>query len=219
MAKYMIHAVPKRMWYVEGYLIPSMVDQGIKREDIRVYCDINQDKNLKACMYAFKEVDTSAEGTWHLQDDVIISHDFKEITEKYDNGIVCGFKSVYDGELPGGRVSVQDMWFSFLCIRIPNKIALECSEWCLRYMIGNPIYKDWWKDGVNDDLMFRRFVWDNYKEETALNLIPNIVDHVDFLIGGTVNSVREFTIQIRSKHWQDEYLVVELRNKLNNREV
>ena len=29
MAKYLIHTYPKRIWYVNGYLIPSMIKQGI----------------------------------------------------------------------------------------------------------------------------------------------------------------------------------------------
>ena len=32
MSSYIIHACPARMWYVNGYLIPSMREQGI--EDI-----------------------------------------------------------------------------------------------------------------------------------------------------------------------------------------
>jgi hypothetical protein len=215
MAKYMIHAMPKRMWYVEKYLIPSMLEQGIKKEDIRVYNDEKREGNLRACMNAFMQVDDSAEGTWHLQDDVIISHDFKEITEKYDKGIVCGFKSVYDGDQPAGKVSIKEMWFSFLCIRIPNEYAKECAEWTFMYMIGNPVYREYWEKGVNDDWMFRQYISQYHKNDEVINLNPNIVDHVDFLIGGTVNSVREFTIQIRSKLWKDEYLVRELESKLN----
>ena len=36
MAKYLIHASPGRMWYVTDYLIPSMVEQGIDRDNIVV---------------------------------------------------------------------------------------------------------------------------------------------------------------------------------------
>lgn len=219
MTKYMIHAMPKRMWYVQEYLIPSMVEQGISRIDIRVYNDIATEGNLRACMHAFQEVDTSDEGTWHLQDDVIISHDFKKQTELHDTGIVCAFKSIYDEDLPAGEVDSGAMWFSFPCIRIPNTIALGCADWCLNFMIGNPVYTDWWKRGVNDDLMFRRYVWDTYGDKKVLNLAPNIVDHVDYLIGGSVNGRGDSTRIIRSKHWNDEYLVTELAEKLAKRRV
>ena len=213
MAKYMIHTMPKRVWYVKKYLIPSMLLQGISNDDILVYNDIEREGNLKACMSAFAQVDTSAEGTWHLQDDVIICHDFKEMTEKYDSGIVCAFKSIYDGELMPGRMGVKEMWFSFPCIRIPNDIAIKCSKWVLTYMIGNPIYKNWWEQGVNDDLLFRQFVWENYPNRTVLNLNPNLVDHIDYLIGGTVNSNSRIT-EIRARYFKDEYLVDELKEKL-----
>ena len=32
--KYMIHTCEARLWYVEEYLIPSMLKQGIKEDDI-----------------------------------------------------------------------------------------------------------------------------------------------------------------------------------------
>ena len=170
MAKYMIHAMPKRMWYVTEYLIPSMLEQGIKDSDIRVHNDINKEGNLRACMHAFQEVDIDAEGTWHLQDDVIISHDFKEQTELYDTGIVCGFSSMYDDHLSPGLTSVEYMWFSFPCIRIPNKIAIECAEWCLKYIIGNPVYPQWWEDGVNDDLIHKITINDTIGGHALLDL-------------------------------------------------
>lgn len=214
--RYMIHAVPARMWYVNDYLIPSMLEQGIKREQIAVYNDVNKEGNLKACMHAFQAVDSSVEGTWHLQDDVIISHDFKEKTEQHNQGMVCGFKSKYDGDLPASEVDIKQMWFSFPCIRIPNKIAIECADWVLNYIIGNVIYKDWWKDGVNDDMLFKKFLQQHYKNISVLNLAPNIVDHVDYLLGGSVNGKRKTKtrVMIRSLCWEDEYLVDELSKKL-----
>jgi len=214
MARYLIHTVPKREWYVRDYLVPSMVQQGIAGIDITVYVDNEHKGNLRACMDAFKLCEGQAGGTWHLQDDVIISHDFKEKTEKYDNGIVCGFKSRYDGNTPYGTVPAKQMWFSFPCIRIPNNIASECADWVINYMIGNPVYREWWEKGVNDDLLFRQYVWNTYPNAMAYNLKPNIVDHIDYLIGGTVNSNARKIVKIRSEFWEDEYLVNELENKL-----
>lgn len=215
MAKYMIHAVPKRMWYVNDYLIPSMIEQGINKNDIKIHADINQEGNLKSCMNAFLEVDASVEGTWHLQDDVIISHDFKEKTEEYDYGIVCGFKSRYDGKLRGGQVHIKDMWFSFPCIRIPNDIAIACANWVFEYIMGNRVYTGWWQNGVNDDLIFKQYLKDYHKNMLVWNLNPNIVDHVDYLIGGSVNGTQRNNV-LRSDYWQDEYLVTELESKLKN---
>lgn len=215
--RYMIHAVPKRMWYVNEYLIPSMLAQGITRDSISVYVDEEHEGNLRACMRAFSQVDNDDMGTWHLQDDVILSHDFKEQTEKEYDKIVCGFCSQYDDKMQVGEVPVQNMWFSFLCIYIPNKLARECANWVFTYMIGNPIYKKYWEQGVNDDWMFRQYIWTYYKNNKALNLVPNIVDHIDYLIGGTVNSIRNKITVIRSKYWNDEYLVDDLAKRLEKR--
>ena len=201
MAQYLIHAMPKRIWYVNEYLIPSMIEQGIKAEDIRVYNDEKREGNLKACMKAYEMCEGDG-GTWHLQDDVCISSSFKVLTEKHDTGIVCGFKSEYDGTQMPGIVPVQNMWFSFPCIRIPNSIAREVAKWVQTQMIGNPVYKSWWERGVNDDLFFRRYVWDKYPDMEALNLDPNVVDHIDYLIGGTVNSNARIR-QIRAIYFDD----------------
>lgn len=215
MAKYMIHTMPKRIWYVDKYLIPSMVLQGINQKDITVYNDEKGEGNLNACMNAFLSLPDNEDGTWHLQDDVIISSKFKTTTEAVDFGIVCGFRSMYDEGNQYGAVPFNQSWFSFLCIRIPNNIAIDCAKWVNDYMIGNPVYKQYWEGGVNDDWMFRQYINAKHKDVLAINLKPNIVDHVDYLIGGTVNSSKRI-IQIRSKHWEDEYLVNELEKKLNS---
>ena len=77
MARYLIHACPRRMWYVEEYLIPSMLKQGIAKGDIRVYNDKEGEGNLRACMKAFALCEGIPGGTWHLQDDVCICRNFK----------------------------------------------------------------------------------------------------------------------------------------------
>ena len=209
----MIHAMPKRIKYVEDYLVPSMIQQGIKQEDITVYNDTMQEGNLLAWINSIRKLPDDGD-TWHLQDDVIISSTFKTVTEALDYGIVCGFKSSYDGDRPYGVVKFEDSWFSFLCIHIPNKIAKECASWIQRDMIGNPVYRQYWEKGVNDDWFFRMFMNTYYKDEYVLNLKPNIVDHIDYLIGGTVNSSARPS-EIRSKHWEEEYLVEQLKEKLN----
>ena len=215
MAKYLIHAMPKRMWYVEQYLIPSMLAQGIDKKDIHVYNDIKANGNLKAWVSA-AEFCVGDGGTWHLQDDVCIGSRFKELIEKYDDGIVCGFKSEYDGPQMPGEVPCQQMWFSFPCIRIPNYITRECAEWVREGIIGNPVYKSWWDRGVNDDMLFRRYVWEKYPAMYAINLDPNLVDHIDYLIGGTVNnSARQK--QIRAIYFDDLPAVEKLEKWLEKR--
>lgn len=211
MAQYMIHAYPKRMWYVQEFLIPSMLEQGIKPEDIRVYNDDKGEGNLRACMNAFALCEGDG-GTWHLQDDVCICKDFKEATEWYDNGIVCGFSSLlYDGDIKSkkGAVNRENMWFSFPCIRIPNEWARECSEWVTKYIIGNPVYQDFWKNGVNDDWAFRTYLQEFHPDCVALNIMPNLVDHVDYLLGGG-SGKKPRKEPCRAQYWTDDDVVKEL---------
>ena len=220
MAKYLIHTYPKRLWYVENFLIPSMVKQGIKLADINVYNDADCEGNLRACMKAFASVEDDDKGTWHLQDDVIICKDFKERTEWYDNGLVCGFSSLkYDGDIEWrkGAVKQGDMWFSFPCIHIPNQWARECSEWVLKYIIGNPVYYDFWKNGVNDDWAFRKYVNEFHKDAVALNIMPCLVDHIDYLIGGE-SGKKKRNHPVRAQYWTDNDLVDELEDLLDKEE-
>ena len=214
--KYLIHTYPKRLWYVKEYIIPSMIEQGIVEANIGIYNDEKGEGNLRACMNAFLTVDDNEESTWHLQDDVVICKDFKQRTEWYSNGLIAGFSSErYDGPGRIGPVKVKDMWFSFPCICIPNQVARKCATFVLEEIIGNPVYEQWWKDGKNDDWAFRLYVRHFCKDEPCLNLAPNLVDHVDYLLGGGSGGRRKF--EVRAQYWTDDDIVKELEEKLNGR--
>ena len=216
MAKYMIHTYPKRLWYVEQYLIPSMLAQGIDKASIIVYNDVNREGNLLSCMKAFASVNNDDKGTWHLQDDVLISKDFKERTEWYDHGLVCGFSSLrYDGDIEKkkGAVKRDDMWFSFPCIRIPNKWAIECGRWVQSDIIGNPVYKRYWEKGVNDDWAFRTYLATFHKDCVALNIMPCLVNHIDYLIGGG-SGEKDRKKPVVAQYWKDDDLVDALAETL-----
>jgi len=216
MAKYLIHTYPKRLWYVNEYLIPSMTEQGINPSDISIYNDDKDEGNLRACMNAFASVENDDSGTWHLQDDVLISKDFKERTEWYDHGLVCGFSSLlYDGDIEDkkGAVPRDKMWFSFPCIRIPNKWARECSEWVTKYIIGNPVYKRYWENGANDDWSFRQYLKTFHPDCVALNIMPCLVNHIDYLIGGG-SGKRDRKRPVTAQYWADDDLVKQLEESL-----
>ena len=226
MVRYMIHTYPKRLWYVQEYLIPSLLKQGIKEEQIVVYNDENGDGNLRSCINSFLLCDNydKNDNTWHLQDDVIICSDFKERIEKLELNkrnqglIICGFGSkMYDGDRKDkqGYVVREKMWFSFQCIRIPNKYAVECSKFIENEILTNPIYHKFTKGGRNDDWAFRKFLEIKYPDITALNLIPNLVDHIDYLIGNGSGGKRKDILC--SQYFKEySYLVEELTNSLIN---
>jgi hypothetical protein len=51
----------------------------------------------------------------------------------------------------------------------------------------------------------------------VVNEMPNLVDHIDFLIGGTViNPLRRIQVN-RAEFFKDGYLVEELERKLKER--
>jgi len=213
-ARYMIHACPKRMWYVNEHLIPSMLEQGISREQITVWCDTKQEGNLKACMHAFQSLPDDNEGTWHLQDDVLLARDFRRKTERYNAGLVAGFISQrYSAKAKAGIVTIENAPWSFPCIRIPNKMARACAEWTLTYLVGNPVYANYIGDGNGDDWAFKSFAKDYCKDVMCYNLQPSIVEHIDNLIGGSSVGTRRDG-PTYAKHFEDSDLVEELRRRI-----
>lgn len=214
MSKYLIHCCNNRRWYVDKYLIPSVLKQGISESDISIYQDTENEGCLISCMKAFKNIGYN-DGTWHLQDDVVIADNFKELTEKYNTGIVCAMCTDYDINTKCGAIStVDEMWYSFPCIRIPNNIARACGEWFFREARYDERYRPHWKRNKDDDVMFRYFL-KQHEPVTAMNLYPNIVNHIDYLLGGsTINTERDK--RIVAKYWQDNTIIERLEQELQN---
>lgn len=211
MANYFIHACPKRMWYVVNYLIPSMEEQGIKNIETR--CDAYGLGNLESCMRAFDSMPDDDGGTWHLQDDVIVCRDFRKLTEQYDDGIVAGY--THNDSPNTGEQLPTNLWYSFPCIRIPNKLARECATWYYSYAKYYAKYWEWVHMGKCDDNFFREFMIKNYPDYKVTNLVPNLVDHVDYLIGGSIVNVYRGDYQMRAAYFEDGYLVDQLAHDLS----
>lgn len=214
-ATYIIHACPQRMWYVTQYLVPSMEEQGIT--DIHISCDVNQMGNLESCMGIFRNMGDNDGAAWHLQDDVIICRDFKERTEKFKDGIVCGY--CWDKEDFIDRVDwvkPPHMWWSFPCIRIPNRIAWECAEWFYNTAKNMPKYELWVISKKFDDAFFKDFMKLKYPDYNVLNLRPSLVDHIDYLVGGSIiNTARvNYVTKTRAEWFEDQDLVNDLEKHL-----
>lgn len=217
-ARYMIHTYPGRKWYVDGYLIPSMLEQGILKKQITVWNDEEGLGNLGACMKSFLSLDGD-DGTWHLQDDVVISETFAERTEKYNDGIVCGFANVsFDGKVVGnaGAVPIDYGWFSFQCNRFPDKYVHQCAEWYYNEVIPKNLYPEFTKDGKCDDSIWQRFAYKHLQHMLVLNLAPNLVDHVDYLLGGSVINKQRLGAR-RSYYWNESETIVKLEKWLSER--
>lgn len=216
---FLIHACPQRMWYVEEFLVPSLKAQGA--ENIEVWNDTEKKGNLIACMESFAARSGDG-GTWHLQDDVIICHDFVERCRENDEGIVYGFccRNFNDRLDAYGEVYVPDAWNSFQCIRIPDQWARECADWVLNKKWFNdytsPELPILWKLGKGDDTFFHEFMNCCHGTETALNLKPNLVDHIDWLVGGSsIQQWRDYLA--RAEFFDDLYLIEELKKAINIR--
>lgn len=214
-AKYLIHSCQKRKWYVDNYLIPSMLEQGIKRENILVYNDSARLGNLRAFLASADMVEQTS-GTWHLQDDIIIASSFKAITEEYDKGIVCGFCNKYSEDLQIGIRPVRDMWYSFPCIRIPNHILRAFVCW-VKSASAQRKYRVYIEANKFDDTLFRAFMLENYSDKRVVhNLVPNIVDNVDYLLGGSIINQRNVDEDVNSLYFIDKHLIAELKTKLEH---
>lgn len=181
----LIHTCPKRLWYVKGWIIPSLAAQGL--DGIRIYNDTKGEGNLMSCMKSFRECGKRSGGTWHLQDDVIVSDDFAKVAADHDDGIVCGFvhQNFGIGTAAVGRSPVNLMWYSFPCIRIPNELAGECAEWFFSDAMKRPENASRVSLRRYDDWFWLQFMRERHPDGWVYHLKPNIVDHVDYLLGGS----------------------------------
>ena len=220
MAHYTIHACPKRMWYVEEYLLPSMYEQGIQKENILIWNDVNKRGNMWSFVDSMR---WARHDSWHLQDDIIIARNFKEQTEKYDSGVVAGFVTTFDTtawnmkpeELPTGEVPIKKVWWSFQCIRIPLEYAKEFADWWYKIAVNDgTIISKCINKNKNDDWAFYKWIKAYHPDITAYNLKPNIVDHIDCLLGGSVINSARGNRNVRSLLFEDTDLVNELEKKL-----
>lgn len=210
--KILIHACPQRMWYVEEFLMPQLREQGA--EEIEIWNDTEQVGNLEACLRSF-ETRTGDGGTWHMQDDVLPCRDFVQRCRVLDEGVVYGFTCRNFGDRldAWGRVYAPDAWHSFQCVRIPDAYARDCAAWvrsgAWRKESAMPELEMLWKLAQGDDSFFHEFMVCRHFGDEVLNVRPNLVEHVDWLIGGSVlHSWQDFLA--RSEYWEDQELIREL---------
>lgn len=219
MERYVIHACPDRMWYVDEYLVPSMLKQHIPRDEIIIWCDVERKGCLQTAIDCFEYCGKHEGGCWHLQDDVIIAKDFAKRTQTADSEIECGFcHSLYENSNGRsvdrtGKVESRYMWSSFPCIYIPNRMARDFVEWYYTKAMYRPQYEVFIFEKKHDDGFWRDFVNECLQDEMVLNHVPSLIDHVDWLIGGSVVNRLRGT-NVRSYYWTDEDMIEDLRNRL-----
>lgn len=190
MDKIIIHTYPGRLWYVKDFLIPSLIAQGAKN------IVIANDKYHIGNLLSFVMSLDNCGDAWHLQDDVIICSDFVQRIQKL-SGLCCGFYagSFDRGNKHEGKNIPQNMWFSFPCIRIPGDIAQAFYNWFFSDEDKDKNTRRGFQIMINsgkmDDLIFMEYLREYYPDMDIFNIKPNLVDHIDYLIGGSVaNSQR-----------------------------
>lgn len=211
---YRIYTCPKRKWYVDEFLIPSMLEQGIPEEKIFIY----NDEEGKGVLYSFIQgLKDSTEDSWHLQDDVLLSNKFRAKTTKdYPTDIVCGFANEYSKDRPAGMVFPQDIWYSSQCIYIKPWLCEEFLKWIDKYAVNQKRYAKMFELGICDDQLLEEFL--NEKEQNVMiyNVAPNLVEHIDYLLGGSIISPNRNT-NTCSIHWIEPELTQKLEKKLKER--
>ena len=211
--KYLIHTCNKREWYVQDFLVPSLVDQGVDEKDITVWHDYDEKGCLESfvasCEWVGKNLDPYV-STWHLQDDIVLSPDFYEKTNTIYPGFANGFcNEIFDGDRTNhlGVIPPSGMWFSFQCILIPNDTAKRFADWFRNDCVPNNLYPKWVSTGKMDDTIFREYVVHNEPNVPAINLLPCICDHIDYLIGDSViNKEQRGDNPLRKAYWRDDKL-------------
>ena len=219
MERYVIHACQHRMWYVDEYLVPSMLRQGIDRDEILIWCDTDFKGNLQAAIDCFEHCGEHEGGCWHLQDDVILDESFAKRTRTADDQIECGFCHYAFENKDGrsveriGEVASRYMWSSFPCIYIPNRIAKAFVEWFYDKACYDQKYDQLIFNKMGDDRFFRDYINEFCQDERVINHVPALIDHIDWLIGGSVANRHRGT-NCRAYYWTDEDAIDALRYKL-----
>ena len=211
----LIHACPPRMWYVSDFLVPELKKQGA--ENVEIWNDTEKRGNLASCMACFA-AQTGDGGTWHIQDDVLLCSDFVRRCEQYDEGLVYGFtcRNFNDRLDAAGWVYSPDAWNSFQCVRIPDQYARECAEWVRTeaWRTESDSYElpILWRVNKGDDTFFHEFIKARHPAAECLNLKPNIVEHVDWLVGGSAINYRDYIA--RAEFFEEQDRVNQLEEQI-----
>lgn len=218
MEQYLIHTCTKRLWYVKQYLIPSMKKQGITDKEIRMYVDTDGDGLLTSYIKSYDF--TEDKDTWHLQDDIIISSHFKEQAEKRrTQTVVCGFCNSFSTGYPG-YVNVYSMWYSMPCIKIPGIIFKEFIQWINKAEVRKRL-APYFEGNKYIDVFFEIFLKETYPRMSVWNVAPNMVNHIDHLIGGSLaNKDRSKGIKdIMATYWDEPELIENIEHEFKKYQI
>ena len=206
---YLIRATSKRQWYVDDFLIPEMKKQGISEREIKVFNDNTGNLNsfINMCYFIVENYNWD-DFVWVLQDDVMISDNFHYITDRYCFQEANGFCSSVNSIKDVGYVLPEKSWLSFQCKNFRVDKIRYFIDWFEVNSQYNELVKSLVNTGIHDDLIYHYFELEIVSG--VHNLSPNIVEHVDYLIGGSIiNKTREF--YIKSQNFEDKEKIKNLK--------
>lgn len=191
----MIHAAPSRMYYVTEFLKPRLEAQGFK--DIVVWNDTKEVGCRESYIASWSTLPDTGH-TWHLQDDVLPDKRFYEwATSEWAEypGIICGFGCGHytSKDRFGFARNSEEMLYSFPCIRIPNAVAKDMLAWFAEARKTDVNILEKLPSGKFFDYFFKLYIGDGSREISIYNFFPNIVEHVDeYITGSLVNQQRRY---------------------------
>lgn len=207
----LIHTCNQRIEYVKGFLGPRLRKQGFK--NIQVYWDKDNKGCLQSYIESYQQLPKNGD-TWHLQDDVLPDQRFYTWAcdlESYD-GIICGFgnKWFYNKEMFGEAHNQHEMFYSFPCTRIPNKLCHEWLKWFEEVKDEHPEITKRLAENKYVDYFFKLFIGSNPREIPILNFEPCIVEHVDEYLGHSmVNPAR--VMPAKALRFEDDEALEDLK--------
>lgn len=177
---FVIHCVPKRRKWVDGYIIPELKKH---KEKYIIYEDKKGDGNLKSFTNSLDKVKDIPNGCWHIQDDIYFAKDFFERIKKMPKDmLILGFTSADWCLGAPGTQFISGAWLSFQCVYIPTRYTKGFRQFLKDYYDE---YKDMIDQNCNDDTLFKKHLLKNFPSDWVWNEKPNLVNHIDYLIGGT----------------------------------
>ena len=207
-----IHAAPDRIKYVNEFLEPRLRAQGFK--DITVSNDTQRVGCRESYAKSFRSLPDKGH-TWHLQDDILPDRRFYQwATSEWAEypGIICGFGCGHytPKERFGFARNSEDMFYSFPCIRIPNEVARDMIAWFDKAKETDINILEKLPSGKFFDYFFKLYIGNNDKGIGIYNFFPNIVEHVDeYITGSLVNKQRKYLA--KAMQFEDAEAVEDLK--------
>ena len=66
-------------------------------------------------------------------------------------------------------------------------------------------------EGKHDDMFFKDYLCTYYYDKNVYNLAPNLVEHIDFMMGGSVINKQRIKTETRAAFWGEDDVLADLK--------